>query len=64
MPNSFNGNFNRAIFYIYNYVGALQDLIYEQPFLESLWDTTSKGSLIFKHGFETTHCLAISYHNI
>lgn len=64
MPNSFNGNFNRAIFF-YNYVGALQDLIYEQPLLESLWGITSKGSLIFKHVFETTHCLAISsYHNI
>lgn len=43
-----------------NYIGAPQDLIYEQPLLESLWDSTSKGSLIFKHVFETIHCLPIT----
>ena len=35
------------IFFKYNYVGTLQDLTYEQRLSVSLWDTISKGHLIF-----------------
>lgn len=34
------------IFFCIIMLGVLQDLIYEQLILESLWDNTSKGSLI------------------
>lgn len=47
MPNSFNGNFNRANFF-YNYLGTPQDLTQKPCLSAFLWDITSKGHLIFQ----------------